>query len=113
MTSGSHAQEAVIINCLNPGLCHSSLRRSAIGVAKWGLRAFKAVLARTTEEGARTHVAAAAAGKESHGEYMSDCLVTPPSKFVESEEGKKTQERVYTELMDIMEKIQPGISNNV
>ena len=39
----------------------------------------KFLLARTTEAGSRTLVAAAAAGPETHGKYMADCHV---SRFV-------------------------------
>lgn len=53
-------------------------------------------------------MAAAAAGEESNGQYMSDCKVPQPS-----EEGKQTQERVYAEFFAILEKIQPGISKSI
>lgn len=73
----------------------------------------KQLLARTTEVGGRTLVASAVAGEESHGKYMSEAKITEPSAFVRSDEGEKTQERVYTELMDILEKIEPGITQNI
>jgi retinol dehydrogenase-12 len=45
-----------------------------------------AIIARTTEVGSRTLVAAVAAGEESQGSYMADCrvteYVTPFSFFV-------------------------------
>jgi len=113
MSSGPHSDQPVILNCLNPGLCHSSLSREAKGLMAVMFTVMKFLLARTTEVGSRTLVASAEAGKESHGQYMSNCVVTEPSAFVRSEEGLKTQERVYTELMAILEKIQPGISKNI
>jgi retinol dehydrogenase 12 len=65
-----HSQESgkpfVVINYLNPGLCHSQLGREA-GI---GLAILKFLLARTTEVGSRTLVAAAAAGADSHGQYQ-------------------------------------------
>ena len=67
----------VVINCLNPGLCHSELNRSAGGLRGYLLIAMRALLARTTEVGSRTLVHAAAGGKETHGQYLSDCKVTP------------------------------------
>ena len=67
-----HSQESgkpsVIINYLNPGLCHSELGRDA-GI---GLAILKFFFARTTEVGSRTLVAAATAGADSHGQYQSD-----------------------------------------
>ena len=113
LNSGPHADEPVILNCLNPGLCHSSLSRDTTGIRGIVFRIMKLLVARQTEVGSRTLVAAAEAGKESHGQYMSDCVVVETSPFVRSEEGAKTEERVYTELMGILEKIQPGISENV
>lgn len=59
----------VIINFLNPGLCHSELARDA----GWTLYIMKLLLARSTECGSRTLVNAVEAGHESHGQYMSDC----------------------------------------
>lgn len=53
----------VIINTVNPGLCHSELARD-LG---WGLWLFKLLLARTTEVGSRTLVHAATAGRKRTG----------------------------------------------
>jgi retinol dehydrogenase-12 len=113
MGSGPHANEPVILNTVNPGLCHSSLARELKGIQGLIFNTMKFLLARTTEVGSRTLVTAAGAGTESQGQYMSNCYVTPPSPFVRSEEGKKTQDRVYKELMQILEKIQPGVTRNI
>ena len=113
MATGSHAREPLILNCTNPGLCHSQLAQENNGIAAIVFTIMKFLLARTTEVGSRTIVDSAAAGKESHGQYMSDCEITEPSVFVRSEEGKKTQEKVYTECIATLEKIQPGISKNI
>ena len=61
----------VIINCANPGLCHSELSREGILI----LEIIKFFLARSTEHGSRSMVNAAASGKETHGAYLSDCRV--------------------------------------
>ena len=47
---------------------------------------------------------------ESHGQYLSDCAITPPSVYVRSEEGAKDQERVYKELVEKLEGIKTGIT---
>ena len=67
-----NSKSDVIINYVNPGLCHSELARDA----GWGLYVLKLLLARTTEYGSRTLVIAAEAGMESHGQYMSNCQVS-------------------------------------
>lgn len=58
-------------------------------------------------------MAAAAAGRQSHGKYMDSCVVRDPSNLVISQEGIMLQERVYKELIGILENIQPGISQRV
>ncbi|KIW31656.1 uncharacterized protein PV07_03268 [Cladophialophora immunda] len=101
----------VILNCLNPGLCHSELAREGSFV----LEVLKFFLARSTEVGSRTLVAAAEAGMESHGKYMSDAKVNEGqlSAFVRSEDGGAAGKKVWVELSDILEKIQPGVTQNV
>lgn len=97
----------VVLNMLNPGLCHSELARDA----GWGLAILKFFFARTTEVGSRTLVAAANAGEESHGKYMDDSRVseTELSPFVRSVEGGEAGARVWEELRGILEGIQPGV----
>lgn len=63
----------VIINYLNPGLCHSELSRDS----PFFLTIMKFFLARSTEHGSRSVVNAVEAGEESQGQYLSDCQVTP------------------------------------
>lgn len=101
----------VIVNMLNPGLCHSELAREA-GMA---LSIMKFFLARSTEVGSRTLVASALAGPESHGKYMDDGVVAEEelSPFVRSEEGGKVASKVWKELSEILEKTEPGITGNL
>lgn len=99
----------VTINCLNPGFCHSELSRES-GFALWLM---KLLLARTTEVGSRTILAAAAAGTESHGKYMSDSVVVDPSELVMSEEGATVQKKLWTELTGTLEKIRSGVTANL
>ncbi|KAG4434266.1 hypothetical protein IFR05_010256 [Cadophora sp. M221] len=113
MAEGPHAAEPVIINCVHPGLCHSELDNKAEGMASYILTAAKTMFARTTEVGGRTLVFSAAAGPESNGQYMSECIVKEPSKFVKSKEGQESQARVHREIMEILEKIQPGVTSNI
>ena len=63
----------VIVNFLNPGLCHSELGREG----GWFLTILKFFLARTTEVGSRTLVSAIEGGEATHGQYLSNCQVTP------------------------------------
>ncbi|MCJ1297752.1 hypothetical protein MMC08_000540 [Hypocenomyce scalaris] len=101
---------AVVINTVNPGFCHSELTREASG---FPINVAKAIMARTTEEGSRDLVIAASAGKESHGEYVSDGHVAGVSQFVASEKGAAAGQRVWEELSQKLEAIQPNILHNL
>lgn len=61
----------VIINLINPGLCHSELARDA----GWALAILKFLLARSTEYGSRTLVDVSEGGPQTHGQYLSSCQV--------------------------------------
>lgn len=103
----------VVINYTNPGVCRSEAMREATGLKAVIVRVITALLARTTEVGSRTTVHAASAGPDSHGQYLSDCDVVPPSKFVLSQEGQDTQVRVWNELKERLDAVQPGLYNNL
>lgn len=110
--SSSKNDKDVVINFLNPGLCHSELGRNA----GWDLWLMKAALARSTEQGSRTLVHACTAGEESHGQYMSNCEVSdvaPMVKKDEVEDGGRLQKRVWEEVTRKLERIQPGIMQNL
>ena len=101
----------VVLNMLNPGLCQSELSRDG-GLV---LTIMKFLLARKTEVGSRTLVAAAVAGPLSHGKYMTDAQINNNalSGFVKSAEGKEASKKVWKELSDILESIQPGVTRNL
>lgn len=105
----------VVLNMLNPGLCHSSLSRNTTGMQAIIFWLMKSLIARTTEVGSRTLVAGAEAGEESHGEYMHDGKVDEESlsPFVKSEDGAKASKKVWAELKEILEKIEPGVTANL
>lgn len=103
----------VIINTINPGYCISELQRHATPVLYFFIKLGGLILARTTEAGSRTLFAGAVAGEESHGMYMSDCKVKEPSAFVRSEDGLKTQKKVYEQLLKLLEGVEPGSTKNV
>ncbi|KAF3810854.1 Retinol dehydrogenase 14 [Colletotrichum gloeosporioides] len=96
----------VVVNMLQPGMCHSELTRED----GWTTSMLKLVLARSTEVGSRTLVAAASTGIESHGIYMRDGEIDNEalSPFVRSGDGATAQEKVWEELSRILEDISPG-----
>ncbi|KAJ5925291.1 Short-chain dehydrogenase/reductase family protein [Penicillium verhagenii] len=101
----------VIIDMVNPGLCHSQLGREA----GWTFWLMKQILARSTEIGSRTLVAGILTGLESHGGYMSDGVVdnTAFSEFVRSADGAKARKKVWADVTAILEGVKPGILQNI
>lgn len=57
--------------------------------------------------------AATDADQETHGQYLSECLVRDPVETVLSEDGKIAQEKVWKELIQRLEEIEPGIQANI
>ncbi|KAL8280529.1 hypothetical protein RQP46_007177 [Phenoliferia psychrophenolica] len=100
------AGDDVVVNVVNPGLCHSELTRSAKGLVAVFMTVFKALLARTTEVGSRNLVWACL-NETPPGAYVSNCEVTEESDFALSPEGRSAEERVWADLTAIWEKEAP------
>ena len=75
LTQKTGSDSGIIINSVNPGLCHSSLARNLKGDRLAQLDKRKELYARTTEEGSRTLVHAVSVGMESNGKYLDDCEI--------------------------------------
>jgi NAD(P)-dependent dehydrogenase (short-subunit alcohol dehydrogenase family) len=104
----------IVMNMINPGLCKTELSRDR-NFQAFVLSVMKLLLARTAEQGSRTLVAAAAAGKESHGCYMTDALVDDGalSPFVTSDKGAKAGKELWRQLQPILNGIVTGVTKNV
>lgn len=113
LTNRMSTNDAVIVNCVSPGFCRTDLFRHAAFPLNYIVKLILRLLGRTSEMGSRTLLAAASADRQSHGQYMDNCVMRDPSQLVLSEEGKVLQRRIYEELMGILEGIQPGINQNV
>jgi hypothetical protein len=72
-------------------------------------------MARSTEVGSRTLVAAGVAGMESLGKYMTDGKVDEEalSEFVRSTDGKEAGKKVWRDLSGILERIEKGVTRNL
>ncbi|GAB5592685.1 hypothetical protein Unana1_07585 [Umbelopsis nana] len=98
-------QTKVIINTIDPGLCHSELTRHLDSMS---MTVYKFLFARTQEVGGRTIVNGGEIDNfETHGKYLSNCTVSPTSSYVRSEKGKVAQEKIWNEMHDILAKINP------
>lgn len=102
------SQPGVIVNFVGPGWCKTDLFRTNDGGmgGRIGLR----LIGRTSEEGSRTLVHGAVADEDSHGKYLSECKVKQESTWSRSEEGLRVEERLWVELVDILEAVRPGVS---
>jgi retinol dehydrogenase 12 len=96
----------VTINIVNPGFCKTEF---ADGTGLF-LSILKSLIGRRADVGSRTYIHAASVGAQGQGKYLSDCAVATESPFVRSEDGKATGQRLWGELKEILEKIQPGVT---
>ncbi|KAK6211609.1 short-chain dehydrogenase [Colletotrichum tabaci] len=103
----------VQVTTLNPGLCSTALFRNIpfplTLVVKVGLK----LLARSAEVGSRCLMAAAFAGEEAHGRYMSDCAVVKFPKIMQGEEGEQLQARLWEETVELLNGVDPAVSMNL
>ncbi|KAL4250005.1 NAD(P)-binding domain superfamily protein [Abortiporus biennis] len=104
----------IVIDAPCPGFCISDLRRNL----DESLFAEALKLARTAEEGSRQLIYAALAptpedeAKGIHldafkGAFLSQTAIAQPSEWVLSEEGKKVQDGLWEETIQILSKVDP------
>ncbi|KAG5654210.1 hypothetical protein H0H81_006243 [Sphagnurus paluster] len=84
---------AVVVAGVNPGYCISELRREMTSMRAFLDAIMEKILARSTEEGSRQLVYAALAGAEDD----------------EAMHGKVVQNKLWLEMMSILEKIDPRV----
>jgi retinol dehydrogenase 12 len=95
----------VTFNLVNPGWCLSELTREMNGRL---IGLIQQIMCRKTEVGSRTLVHAGLSGPETHGKYLSNCRIEECAPLVQGPEGPELQKRVWSELKDLLEEIQPG-----
>jgi retinol dehydrogenase-12 len=105
----SNKPGTIITSIINPGFVDTSIMRHAGRVFALFVSGLKKLMSRTAEEGGRTLVWAAYGGEETHGKYLDDCVVGKVSPFVVSEDGMNTQKKLWAELGEKLERIEPGI----
>lgn len=113
MSKPSSNSKGVILNTLNPGFCRTALFRDNKFPASILLAFTSRLIGRSAEVGSRILVDAAAAGPETHGKWLDTFEIREPSVYVRGEEGQKMQRRLYDELIEILDRVEPGIVNNI
>ncbi|PKS13399.1 hypothetical protein jhhlp_000170, partial [Lomentospora prolificans] len=104
------SRTSVVINCCSPGLCTTSLSRSAPPEFKERIKKQHELYGRTSEQGSRTLLHGTVAGRESHGCFLDSCEIAEnlvPS-WVTEEDSRRIWEGIAIEL----EKAQPGCVQN-
>jgi len=105
--------KSLIVNCVNPGFCYSSLRRNVTGITAWVSWLMESILARTSEEGSRQLIWACIGGKDNvdelRGAYISALQVHEPSDYVINEEGQRAQNKLWDALIDELAKSDPPV----
>lgn len=104
--------DPVIINLVNPGLCWSSLIRDDVKPPVL-FRVANKLIARTTEQGGRCLVLAAAAPESSHGEFQSDGKNQDVEAWIYTELGGRVQKKVWEQTVPILEARKPGLLSAV
>lgn len=103
----------VLVNALNPGFCRTELFR-CIAFPGTLLRPIAFLLfGRNAEMGSRTLMAAALAGEETHGQWMSNCELHVWPSLMNGDAGRKLEEKLWAELLDVLEAIEPGVADNI
>lgn len=101
----------VIVNTINPGLCHSELQREG---PKGSAPVINFVFnARTPEEGIQNYIFGVSAGREWHGKYISECREGPLGPAAKGPRSEEVGARLWVELIEILDKISPGIASKL
>ncbi|KAF5325665.1 hypothetical protein D9611_000371 [Ephemerocybe angulata] len=99
----------VVVNTVTPGYCYSDLARNASAVQALADRIAKAILARSTEKGARQLVYAAVGGEEKvdtlRGAFVNLHRADEPDDYVLGEEGKKRGDKLWKDLILELSKV--------
>ncbi|KAL7925742.1 hypothetical protein ACQKWADRAFT_199624 [Trichoderma austrokoningii] len=105
------SENGVIINIVDPGLCKTNLTRDLGLFERIKGWLAKAAMGRTPEMGSRTLIHAIAATEESHGKYLTACEIREDHlpEWMTDESGKALQKQVWAELVERLDKIQPGV----
>jgi NAD(P)-dependent dehydrogenase (short-subunit alcohol dehydrogenase family) len=106
------SEPKVIVNSACPGMCKTDLGRQYTNknmLYRILLWIMGVLIMRSAEAGSRLYVSAITRGKESQGKIWKDDRYFDGGEMVESAEGKKFGEKVWKEMVDVMENIEPRV----
>ncbi|KAF7357962.1 NAD(P)-binding protein [Mycena venus] len=99
------ASTPLIVTAVNPGFCVSELRRDLPAPISWIMALMERIMAFTTEEGSRQLVFGAVGPGALRGEYINQSRVEEPSDFIISSDGRKAEDQLWDELIEILGKV--------
>ena len=103
----------VLVNSLNPGLSRTQLTRHVSFPINIIVFLLMWVLGRSAEAGSRCLVAAAQAGEDTHGRFTNLCTLEEDPPLMLGEEGAAMQKKIWGELLDVLDEIEPGVVDNI
>ncbi|KAM0812460.1 hypothetical protein AB5N19_12451 [Seiridium cardinale] len=108
------AQNGVVLNFTNPGLCKTGLSRHAKFWSRMQITIAKNILGRTAEQGSRNLLFGTVAGRDSHGCFTGNCEIEEDRvpDWITDEEGQRTQQRVWDDIVKELELVEPGCVQN-
>lgn len=117
----SPKNDHVIINSFHPGLCNTDLFRSFALPLRIPHQLILRLVARSSEMGSRTLLAAALTSDEAegdektttHGRFMENCVVGRYPDLMLGPDGEALQVKIWNELVEILDGIHPGIKENI
>ena len=111
VTSAS-GEPKVVVNSTCPGMCKTDLGRqfteksALFRILVWIMFL---LVGRSAEAGSRQYVSAITRGKESQGQLWKDDKYYDGGEMVESKEGKQFGDKVWNELVQVMESTEPKV----
>lgn len=105
------SETGIIVNLVDPGLCKTEFIHEQSAFTRFKAWCVKLIMGRSPEMGSRTLIHGIAAGEESHGKYLTACEIREDHipEWVTNEAGQVLQKQTWTELLEKLEKIQPGV----
>ncbi|KAK5628814.1 hypothetical protein RRF57_004529 [Xylaria bambusicola] len=103
-------EKKILMNCVNPGICSTSLYRAD---PTPGIGLLLKLLAWSPAMGAHTLTNAVAYHDGKQGAYLSEQRVTSPSAFVVSAEGEEVQKKLWDETIAVFREEAPTLSSQI
>ncbi|KAL6253205.1 hypothetical protein RBB50_000928 [Rhinocladiella similis] len=110
----ANGEPKVIVHSICPGLCRSDLSRNMrtlSPVVKLASEIMMAWGARSLEDGCNIYLSGIKQDMKVHGEMWRNDRVWPAGEMVTSEDGKKMGDKIWREIVEYIESLDPGLKN--